>query len=104
MIKLSVLYPSANGIEFDYDYYYNTHVSLVKEKAGHVIKSLTIDYGLSGASPDLPAPFHAVANILFDSLESFAAGFAPHIPEFISDVPNYYDAEPIVQISEVKEF
>jgi uncharacterized protein (TIGR02118 family) len=104
MIKVSVLYPNTEGSRFDREYYQTTHIALLKEKTGEALKGVTIDYGLGGAAPGSKPPYVAVANILFDSLESMFHSFAPHIPTFQADVPNYTDVEPIVQISEVKNF
>ena len=104
MIKVSVFYPNTEGSRFDSDYYKTKHIGLLKEKVGTAIKGITVDYGLSGGAPNSKPPFHAVINILLDSLESFSESFVPHVPILLADVPNYYDTEPIVQISEVKEF
>jgi uncharacterized protein (TIGR02118 family) len=104
MIKVSVFYPNTEGSRFDFDYYQNSHLELIKEKAGQAIKGLTVDRGLGGGAPGSEPPFHAIFNALFDSLESFSESFVPHVPTFLADVPNYYDAEPIVQISEVNTF
>jgi uncharacterized protein (TIGR02118 family) len=41
--------------------------------------------------------------ILFcgDSVETFQAGFGPNVQAIMGDIPNYTDASPVVQISEV---
>lgn len=41
--------------------------------------------------------------MLFDSLESFQGAFGPHMGEILGDIPNYTDAAPVVQISDVKQ-
>src|SRR6476660_8246298 len=102
MIKVTVLYPNSDDSNFDRGYYENSHINLVKEKTGAALKEVTIDYGLSGGTPGSKAPFHAVANFVFDSLESFMESFAPHVPAFVADIPNYTGVEPILQISEIK--
>jgi hypothetical protein len=43
-----------------------------------------------------------VGHILLDALGELPRAFAPHVPKFLADVPNYTNIEPVVQISEVK--
>jgi uncharacterized protein (TIGR02118 family) len=42
-----------------------------------------------------------MCHIYCDSIESFQAGFGPHMGEILGDIPNYTDVTPVVQISEV---
>lgn len=101
MIKVIVLYPSGDGKTFDMDYYINKHMPLAKSLLGDVVKGLTVEKGLSGAAPDLPLPFMAVASIYFDSVEAFQTAYGPHMDALGSDLPNYTNIEPITLISEV---
>jgi uncharacterized protein (TIGR02118 family) len=34
-------------------------------------------------------------------MDAFQNGFGPHAQEILADIPNYTDATPVVQISEV---
>jgi len=52
------------------------------------------------ASPGTPAPFVAVVDLLFDSVEAFQAAFGAAEAEIVADIPNYTSIEPVVQISE----
>ena len=38
MIKVSVMYPNAQGVSFDHDYYKTTHMPLVKSKMGKALQ------------------------------------------------------------------
>lgn len=38
MIRVSVMYPKQDGGEFNYDYYLQTHMPLVKERLGDALK------------------------------------------------------------------
>ena len=58
-----------------------------------------IAVGVSGG-PDTPAPFHAITTVLYKDQDALEASMALAGPAF-EDVPNYFDAQPIVQISEV---
>jgi len=100
-IKASVFYPGGKGITFNMDYYLNKHVPMVSGLLGNAMIGATIEKGLSGGAPDAPAPYVAMGNIYFESLESFQNSFGPNATAIMGDVPNYTNAEPIVQISEV---
>lgn len=102
MIKVSVLYPSTDGSRFDMDYYCNSHMPMVREKLGPACKGMSVEEGLGGPSPGSPAPFTAMGHMLFDSVEAFQAVFAPHAETLMTDIPNYTDIQPVIQISAVK--
>jgi uncharacterized protein (TIGR02118 family) len=102
MIKVSVFYPASEGARFDVDYYCTKHMPLVQQRMGAALKGVRVDHGLSGAAPGLPPVFIAIGHFLYDSREAFQAGFATHGAELVSDVPNFTDIQPQVQISEVK--
>ncbi len=102
MIKVSFFYPNTEGSTFDFDYYFNTHAALSKQRLAPALKGFSVDYGLSGIMPDTKPPFHAVGYLLFDSVEAFYSALTPHIEELKGDVSNYTDVEAIIQISEVK--
>jgi uncharacterized protein (TIGR02118 family) len=101
MIKVSVLYPNANGGRFDLDYYRNIHVPLVFERCGDAIKRGEMEQGIAGADASSPPPFRIAAHLVFDSAESMQASFGRHLPEFVADLPNFTDIQPMVQVSEV---
>ncbi|ODV09357.1 MAG: ethyl tert-butyl ether degradation protein EthD [Rubrivivax sp. SCN 70-15] len=101
MIKVSVMYPNTPGARFDHDYYRDRHMPLVQRKMGEACRSYTVDKGLAGGAPGAQAAYVAMCHIFCDSVESFQAGFAPHVQEIMADIPNYTDLQPQIQISEV---
>ena len=102
MICVTVLYPQTNGARFDWAYYTGKHIPLCRQKLGAALKGVRVERGLAGeGSPDTPAPFVAVVDLLFDSVEAFQAAFGPAEAEIVADIPKYTDIEPVVQISEV---
>ncbi|MCA1605421.1 MAG: EthD family reductase [Acidobacteria bacterium] len=102
MIKVSVLYPAGAGNTFDMDYYLNKHIPMVREKLGTACKGATVEQGLGGAMPGTPPAFGAMGHLYFDSVEAFQTAFAPHAEEIMSDIPNYSNVQPTIQVSEVK--
>jgi uncharacterized protein (TIGR02118 family) len=101
MIKVSVMYPNSSTVHFDHAYYRDKHMPMVKAKIGARCKSYTIDKGVSGPTPGSPATYVAVGHLFFESVEDFQQGFGAHASEILGDIPNYTDAAPVLQISEV---
>ena len=100
MIKVGVFYPQSK--EFDWDYYLNKHTPMLKKLMEPALKKVDIEKGIAGGAPGTPATYQAVCNLHFDSVEAFQGAFAPHAGEIMGDIANYTDAQPIVQIGEVK--
>ena len=74
---------------------------MVRQKLGAALKGVATDRGIGGEEPGSPAPYLAMAHLLFESVESFQTSFGPHAQEFAADVPNYTNTQPTIQISEV---
>jgi uncharacterized protein (TIGR02118 family) len=102
MIKVSFLYPSKPGSRFNADYYIDVHMPLAIRLLGPALKGVSAEIGISGAIPGTPAPNAAIASFTFESVEAFTAAVMPHYMELQSDIPNYTDIEPIVQISDLR--
>lgn len=101
LIKVSVLYPNGDGKTFDIDYYCNTHMPLVKSLLGEAMITGAVEKGLGGGAPGSTASFAAMGNMYFNSVEAFENSFGPNADKIMSDLPNFTNIEPIVQISEV---
>jgi uncharacterized protein (TIGR02118 family) len=102
MIKVSVLYPNSAGGKFDIDYYCQKHMPMVKRKLGDACKQMNVEQGVAGGAPGSAPTYVAMGHLYFDSVPAFQAAFAPHAQEIMSDIPNYTNSQPIIQISEVK--
>ncbi len=102
MIKVHILYPNQAGVRFDMAYYCDRHMPMVQARIGEACTGFTVDAGLAGAAPGQPAPYVAVGTLLVTSLEAFGAAMAQHGAEIMGDISNYTDAQPVLQISEVK--
>ena len=101
MIKVSVIYPNSPGVRFDHDYYRTRHLPLIKSRMGAGLKYYTIDKGLTGGKPDVPAPYVAACHLLCDSVETYQSSYGPHAEEIRGDIRNFTGRTPVVQISEV---
>ena len=102
MIKVSVLYPNTEGSKFDMNYYLNTHTPMLQQKLGGALKSVAIEEGIAGATPGSPPTYRVLCHLGFDSVDAFQKAFAPHAQAIMSDIPNYTDVQPVIQIGEVR--
>jgi len=93
MIRLSVLYPSAEGATFDHDYYRNKHVPLAVKTWG--LDSAEIDKGVDG-------PYVAAVHFKFESLDAMGAAMGvAGTADVMADVANYTSIAPVLQTSEI---
>ena len=101
MIKVSVLYPNGPDISFNHDYYRDSHMPMVKQLTGEPCRGFAIEKGLAGGAPGESAAYIAMGHLFFDSVEAFQGAFGPHAKQILGDIPNYTNAKPVIQISEV---
>jgi uncharacterized protein (TIGR02118 family) len=101
MVRMSVYYPNQPGTRFDHAYYATTHRRLVAERLTPLgLRAVEIERGVAGYAGSA-APYIAVGHLVFDSLDVLVAAWAARGEQVVADVPNYTDAQPLVQISEV---
>ena len=101
MIKVSIIYPNDEETTFDMKYYSEKHMPMVASLYGSSMKHMSIDKGIAGRTPDDKMPYLAVGYFYFEKLSDFREAFAPNAEKILSDIPNYTNIQPIVQISEV---
>jgi uncharacterized protein (TIGR02118 family) len=100
MVKVTIFYPNSPGARFDMKYYTTRHMPMVKEKVS-TCKGIAAEQGLAGGTPGSAPTYIAIGHLLFDSVEAFQTAFAPHASEILADVPNYTNAQPVIQINEI---
>jgi uncharacterized protein (TIGR02118 family) len=101
MIKVSVMYPNTPGARFDHTYYREQHMPMFAARLGAACRHYSVEQGIDGGAPGVPAPYVALCHVIADSAEAFQAAFRPHAKEIMKDVPNYTDLRPVMQVSEV---
>lgn len=101
MTKVTILYPNGEGKTFDMDYYANKHMPMVASILGDSLKLLEIDKGMAGRTPDEPIPYLAIGYLYFDQLSAYQNSFGPNAEKIVSDIPNYTNVQPVIQISQV---
>ena len=102
MIRIVVSYPNKPGARFDEEYYMSKHMPMVQAKLGpHGMTGWSVDKGLGGMMPGMPAEFVFQAHLHFDNLESFQKGMGAEGAGILADIPNYTDIQPSVQVNQV---
>ncbi len=101
LVKVTILYPNAEGKTFDMDYYKTKHMPMVAELMGEAMSHFKIDKGIAGRTAEEPIPYLAVGYLYFENLEAYQTAFGPNAEKIVGDIPNYTNIQPILQISEV---
>lgn len=102
MVKVSVLYPNDEGKKFDMKHYMETHIPLVQKLLNPACTKIEVDKGIAGGTPGSKAPFVVIGHLFFNTVEDFMSSFGQHANAIMSDIPNYTDITPVVQINEIK--
>ena len=102
MIKLSVLFPDGQDKCFDFPYYYDKHIPLIKQLIGPRCLTMAVEQGIAGAAPGTKAAYVMMNHFYFRTLNDFHSSFALHASVIMSDIINFTDTYPVIQISEVK--
>ena len=101
LIKISVMYPYAEGKIFNMEYYETKHMPMV---AGYLVANLvkyTIEKGLASGLPNQPLPYMAIGSFYVKSLSDYQAAIAPNRDAIRADFANYTNVAPIILVSEV---
>lgn len=101
LIKVSVMYPYAEGKTFNMDYYETKHMPMVAAFLGSNLVRYTIEKGLVSGIPNQPLPFMAIGTFYVKSLADYQAAIGPHRDAIRADFPNYTNIAPIILVSEV---
>jgi uncharacterized protein (TIGR02118 family) len=101
LVKISIMYPYAEGKTFNMEYYETKHMPMVAGVLGSNLVKYTIEKGLSSGIPNQPLSFMAIGTFYVKSLSEYQAAVAPHRDAFRADFANYTNAIPVILVSEV---
>jgi uncharacterized protein (TIGR02118 family) len=101
LIKISVMYPYAEGKSFNMEYYETKHMPMVASYLGSNLVKYTIEKGLSSGVPNQSLPFMAIGTFYVKSLSEYQAAVAPNIDAIRADFVNYTNVIPVILVSEV---
>ena len=102
MFRVVMLYPQSSDSRFDMNYFLTKHIPRIQEIFKNLgLLNLEVQQGIASAMPGQSAPFICICSFLFENLEGFQQGMTAQGAWIIGDVPNYTNAQPQIQISQV---
>jgi len=101
LIKVSIMYPFAEGKTFDMEYYETKHMPMVAGLLGSNLVKYTIEKGFASGVPNTPLPFMAIGSFYVKDLGDYQAAIGPNRDAIRSDFPNYTNVIPVILVSEI---
>jgi uncharacterized protein (TIGR02118 family) len=101
LIKVSIMYPYAEGKTFNMEYYETKHMPMVAAYLGSNLVKYTIEKGTASGIPNQPLPYMAIGTFYVKNLSDYQAAIAPNRDAIRADFANYTNATPVILISEV---
>lgn len=101
LVKVSIMYPFAEGNTFNMEYYETKHMPMVAGFLGSNLVKYTIEKGLASGIPNQPLSFMAIGTFYVKNLKDYQAAIAPNREAIRADFANYTNATPVILISEV---
>lgn len=101
LIKISVMYPFAEGKTFNMKYYEDKHMPMVAGYLGSNLVKYTIEKGVASGIPNQPLPYMAIGTFYVKSLKDYQAAIGPNRDAIRADFTNYTNIAPIILVSEV---
>ena len=101
LIKVSIMYPFAEGKTFNMEYYETRHMPMVAKFLGSNLVKYTIERGVASGIPGQPLPYMAIGTFYVKSLEDYQAAIGPNRDAIRADFANYTNIVPVILVSEV---
>lgn len=101
LIKISIMYPFAEGKTFNMEYYESKHMPMVAGYLGTNLVKYTIEKGVASGIPNQPLPFMAIGTFYVKNLAEYQAAIGPNRTAIRADFANYTDITPVILVSEV---
>ncbi|OQP53503.1 EthD family reductase [Niastella populi] len=101
LVKISVMYPFAEGKKFNMEYYQTRHMPMVAGFLGANLVKYTIEKGLASGIPNQPLPYMAIGTFYVKSLDEYKSAIGPKRDAIRADFANYTDIAPVILVSEV---
>jgi uncharacterized protein (TIGR02118 family) len=96
------MYPNEPSKKFDMDYFLTKHIPAAKDALKDLgLVRIEVDKGIAGREPETPPPFVAIAHMYFEDMNALQNCMPTMSAEGASDLPNYSDVQPQIQISEI---
>jgi uncharacterized protein (TIGR02118 family) len=103
MVRVTVAYPKTDGTRFDFEYYLQKHIPMVRELGKPFgLSAVHVSRGISGVPGGDPS-FYCIASLDFPSPDNVMQTLGTHGMQIMGDIPNYTDVRPKIQLDEVVE-
>ena len=103
LFKVTIFYANGEGKTFDMKYYEDKHMPMVASFLGKNLQFYEIDKGISGRTPNDPAPFVAIGYFYIKNIKAYNDAIAQNREAIVNDFKHYTNIQPSIQISEVKQ-
>jgi len=90
MIRVTAHYPARPGARFDWSYYLEQHIPMLRDRFGARMLRCEVYRGVSGMG-GAPAPYVCSVHMHFASLPSFQETFDLHGAAVLAELPRYTD-------------
>lgn len=101
MVRVTAFYAYDDQARFDWEYYVNQHLPLVRNLLGGSLLRLQAERGLQGLAAGMPPLYTAVAHMDFASMEALNEALPPNVARIAADIANYTAIPLQVQIGEI---
>lgn len=101
LIKISVMYPFAEGKTFNMEYYETKHMPMMAGLIGSNLVKYTIEKGIDSGIPNQTLLYVAIGTFYVKSLSDYQAAIGPNRDAIRADIPKYTNITPIIFVSEV---
>jgi uncharacterized protein (TIGR02118 family) len=101
LVKVSIMYPFAEGKTFNMAYYETKHMPMVAGFLGSNLVKYTIEKGLASGIPNQPLPYMAIGTFYVKSLSDYQAAIGPNRDAIRADFANYTNVAPVILVSEI---
>ena len=103
MYKVAILYANGDDKNFDMDYYEKKHMPMMAGFLGKNLKFYEIDKGIAGRTPSDKVPFVTIGYFYIYDVDEYNKSIAQNRDAVVSDIKNYTNIQPVIQISEIRK-
>ena len=98
---INILYPAKDNDAFDFKFYLDRHVPLIKDILGASLHRLEVRKGASAQDGSSAPTYTCVISIWIADWPAYEKALAARASELIAEVPLFTKVMPMIQIDEV---
>lgn len=100
MICFVVTYTNAEGANFNFDYYLNTHLPMADDLLSEYgLLKTEVGKGIKNSRGELPA-YTCITQLHFSNIDQMTMGFSSHGAQLKADIKNYTNIDPVFTLIE----